>query len=243
MFAQRTSNFRKFIGRVLLTGAVLAPALVTSGCAALQSLPPEQKAEQLVVKSHAVFRDFWGSSDDPMIKMRELWPQARGVILLPGILKAGFIVGAEGGNGVLLARDVSGNWSQPAFYTLAAGSIGLQAGGQSSDVALLIFSDDAVRSLIEHQGKLGADLGLTVGTLGAGVEASTTTNVGADILAVSKSIGVFAGASLEGAVLVKRNDLNHAFYGQEVSPTDIVLDGRVSHPATDTLRALLAEAR
>lgn len=243
MFNRQTFNFQKLLSRILLAGALLGPALAVSGCAALQPTSPGQKAEQLVHKSQAVFHDFWTSSEKPMVKMRALWPDVRGVVLLPGVLKAGFIVGAEGGSGVLLARDSSNNWSQPAFYTLAAGSVGLQAGGQSSDVALLIFSEKAVRSLIRHQGKLGADMGLTIGTLGAGMEVSTTTNVGADILAISKSIGAFAGASLEGAVLIKRNDLNHAFYAQAVSPGDIVLEGRVSNPATDALRATLAEAR
>ena len=174
-----------------------------------------------------------------MDDFRALLPRAQGVVVLPGMLKGGFIVAAEGGNGVLLAKDAAGRWSPPAYYFLAAGSIGLQMGGQATDVVLLVFSSDAVKSIIEHQGKLGADLGLVIGTVGAGVEASTTTNIGADVMAFSQGVGVFAGGSLEAAALIKRNDLNEAFYGQVVTPTDIVFGSVAANPAADGLRATL----
>lgn len=132
-----------------------------------------------------------------MDRFRDLLPKAEGIIILPGVIKGGFVFAAEGGSGVLLAKDPAGRWSDPAFYFLAAGSVGLQAGAQVGDVVLLLFSRDAVASIIEHQGKLGADLGLIIGTVGAGVEASTTTNIGADVVAFSQGIGAFAGGSLE----------------------------------------------
>lgn len=214
---------------------------ILAGCTTLSSVTTEQKAVSIVNKSTSVFFDFWSSNEKPMQQMRDLYPDARGIVILPGVLKGGFIVGAEGGSGVLLARDASGRWGYPAFYTMAAGSIGFQAGAQSSDIVLLLFSDKAVRSLVRHQGKIGADLGLTVGTVSTGVEASTTTNVGADILAFSSGIGVFAGASAEAAIMIKRNDFNHAYYGEPVTPEQIIIAGSQQNPQADKLRAILAK--
>ncbi|MBL4692805.1 MAG: lipid-binding SYLF domain-containing protein, partial [Magnetovibrio sp.] len=128
----------------------------------------------------------------------------------------------------------------PAFYFLASGSIGLQIGAQATDVVMLLFSQEAVASVILHQGKLGADLGLTFGTIGAGVEAATTTNGGADIMAFSQGVGAYAGGSFEASALIKRNDLNEVFYGRPVTPLQIVLQGAVQNVAADPLRQALS---
>lgn len=222
-----------------LAALMLAVALPVAGCSTTHNTSDYDRAMQVLGAAQATVEKFKTSKEKPMDEFRALLLRAQGVVVLPGLLKGGFIVAAEGGNGVLLAKDATGKWSQPAFYFMAAGSIGLQMGGQATDVVLLIFSQDAVKSIIEHQGKLGADLGLIIGTVGAGVEAATTTNVGADIMAFSQGVGVFAGGSLEAAMMIKRNDLNEAFYGQALSPTDIVLNGQADHGATGRLRASL----
>ncbi|MBF0248489.1 MAG: lipid-binding SYLF domain-containing protein [Alphaproteobacteria bacterium] len=224
----------------LLSLAILGASLFLNACATPPSTDAD-KARQIVESAGATLDSFTSSNEPPMEHFRNLMPRAHGVVIFPGLIKGGFIVGAEGGNGVLLARDAAGAWGQPAFYTLASGSIGLQVGGQMGDTVLLVFSPDAVKAIVEHQGKLGADLGLVVGTVGAGVEAATTANIGADVLAFSKNIGMFAGGSLEAAALIKRNDLNAAFYGRNVSSADIVLAKSVSNPAADGLRAALAQ--
>jgi lipid-binding SYLF domain-containing protein len=221
----------------ILTLPILA---FVAGCSLAPNLSDYDRAVQVVNASQATIEKFKASQDKPMDEFRALLPDAVGMVILPGMLKGGFVVAAEGGNGVLLAKDASGRWSYPAFYFLAAGSVGMQAGGQATDVVLLVFNQGAVQSIIDHQGKLGADLGLVVGTVGAGVEASTTTNIGADIMAFSQGVGIFAGGSLEAAALVKRNDLNEAFYSQALSPADIVLGGRAANPAADALRSSLA---
>lgn len=214
-------------------------ALFVTGCASVQPMTAEQRSIQVIRSAQTAFENLKNSQDVVMNDFRALLPKAEGVVILPGLLKGGLIVGAEGGNGVLLAKDASGNWGQPAFYFLASGSVGLQIGAQATDVVMLVFSQDAIASIIAHQGKLGADLGLTFGTAGAGVEASTTTNVGADIMAFSQGIGAYAGGSFEAAALIKRNDLNESFYGQPVTPEEIVLQGQVQSPAADALRAVL----
>ncbi len=171
-------------------------------------------------------------------------PTARAVMILPAIVKAGFFFGAEGGSGVLMARGANGTWGYPAFYTLGAASIGLQFGVQDTETILVIRNDGALRSIIKDQGKFGADLGITVGMVGAGMEASTTSNLRADILAFTNSkVGAFAGASLEGAVLARRRDMNEAFYGAGATPEAIIFEGRFKNPKADHLRSALARFR
>jgi lipid-binding SYLF domain-containing protein len=158
---------------------------------------------------------------------------------MPEVIKGAFVIGAEGGPGVLLARDAAGNWGYPAFYNVGAGSFGLQIGGQSAQVILVLRSQGAVESVVFHQGKLGADAQLTVGHVGAGMQASTTTNVGADIVGFSRAAGIFGGVSLEGGLISRRDDLNQAFYGPGATPQAIVLQHRFSNPQADGLRAAL----
>jgi lipid-binding SYLF domain-containing protein len=168
-------------------------------------------------------------------------PKARAVMILPAIIKAGFFLGAEIGSGVLIARDASGRWGSPAFYTLGAASFGLQFGVQDTETVLIIRNEGALQAIIRDQGKFGADLGITAGLYGTGVEASTTSNLRMDVLAFTNAkVGVFAGASLEGAVLARRRDLNEALYGQGATPEAIINDGRYKTAKADRLRSVLA---
>lgn len=216
--------------------AVMIAVLGLWGCA---QTPLAIEAETLLERARTTVEAFKQYREKPMAYFRAMLEDAQGVAVFPGVVKAGFIIAAEAGNGVLLARDASGGWGYPAFYTLGAGSFGFQVGGQVSEIVLIFRNRGAVESIIEHQGKLGADLEVTVGTFGAGVEGSTTTNLGADIMVFSKSAGLFGGVSLEGGVLGKRNDYNAAFYGGQPTPREIVLDGRHVNPKADPLRAAL----
>jgi lipid-binding SYLF domain-containing protein len=159
---------------------------------------------------------------------RDLVKQAKGVFIVPQLLEGAFIVGASGGSGVFLARDEkTGEWSGPAFYTIGGASFGFQAGGQASEVILLVMSDRGVSSLLTNSFKLGADVGLAAGPIGAGVSAATA-NLSADILAFSRSKGLYGGISLDGAVIATRGDRNNAYYGREVTPADILVRRDVS---------------
>ncbi|NQU61604.1 MAG: lipid-binding SYLF domain-containing protein [Rhodospirillales bacterium] len=168
-------------------------------------------------------------------------PQARALMIMPAIVKAGFIVGGEGGTGVLIARQASGGWGYPAFYTIGAASIGFQFGIQDVETILVIRNEGALKSIIKNQGKLGTDIGVTAGFVGAGMEASTTTNLRFDVLAFTNAkVGAYAGASLEGGVVARRRDFNEAFYGRGATPEAIVLEGRYKNPQADKLRSVLA---
>ena len=104
----------------------------------------------------------------------------------------------------------------------------------------MVRNDIALEAILEHQGKFGADAGITVGLFGVGMEAATTTNLNADVLAFAHSkVGLFGGVSLEGAVLARRNDLNEAFYGQGATPREIVQGHRFFNPQADPLREAL----
>lgn len=165
-------------------------------------------------------------------------PGAAGILILPHVVKGGLIAAAEAGTGVLLARTSDGGWSYPAFYVLGAGSIGLQAGFQDTAVVLILRNPEALMAVIEDQGKFGAEASLMIGYVGAGYEGSTTTNMGADIVAfMGPGMGAFGGVSLEGAALIRRNDLNSAFYGAGAEPHGILLNGQYSNGGADALRS------
>ena len=222
----------------IFPAVVLIGAFWLSSCAEFRQ-DPVTVARNLVNRATETVERF---KDFPELKefARHI-PGAKAVVVLPTVIKAGFFVGAEAGNGILIARAGDGKWGYPAFYTLGAASFGIQAGLQDTEIVLVIRSDKAIRAILDHQGKLGADAGLTIGLFGLGVEASTTANLDADVLAFANSkLGVFGGASLEGAVLARRKDLNEAFYGAGATPNAIVLENKHSNGKADPLRAVLA---
>ncbi len=224
--------------RAYFAVAVLS-GLALGSCAEFQ----EDKAgfaRDVVRRAKATVETFKTNPD--FAKFRRFLTDARAVVVLPTVVKAGFIGGGEAGTGVLLVRRDDGAWSYPAFYTLAAASVGFQAGIQGTEVVLIVRNPRAVEAILQHQAKLGADFGITVGFMGAGMEASTTTAMGADIVAFAHAIaGVFGGISFEGAALVRRNDLNEAYYGAPAAPRAIVLEGAFKHAGAEGLRAALAK--
>ncbi len=208
--------------------------------ACVQTVPDRTEAESLVARARWTIESFANDPNDPAPLFRSELKNAYGVLIFPSLFKGAFVFGGEGGNGVLLTRDETGAWSYPAFYTMGSGSFGFQAGAQSSEVVLILRNQKAVEAVVLNQGKFGGDIGVTVGTLGAGVKGATTTNLGADIVGVARSVGLFAGFSLEGAMLVRRNDLAAAYYEPGATPAQIVLERRFSNPDADPLRGALA---
>ena len=219
---------------------ILVSLLVIFGVFAVSTGPTwaAGKSEELVTNARFTIEHVAQNPDFKIIP--ETMSKAKAVLIFPLLIKGAFIVGGEGGSGVLLARDKSGNWSYPAFYTMGSGSIGFQIGGQASEAVFIIMTDKGLQSVIDHQVKLGADVGIAAGPFGAGAEASTTSNLNADIVAYTKSKGLFAGISLEGAVVAERQDWNEQYYGKGATPRAIVVEGRYANPNADKLRAALA---
>ncbi len=221
----------------------IALAAGLAGMLAAAASPQARADEQqgLVDKARITLESF--ANDKRMGPFREQLKKARGVFVVPQLLKAGFIIGGSGGSGVLLGRDSkAGDWTQPAFYTMGAGSVGFQIGAEAAEVVLLMMTEKGLNAVLSTNMKLGADASIAAGPLGAGVAAGTTTNLSADILAFSRSKGLFAGASLEGAVIANRDTWNESYYGRPVTATDIIIRRNVSNPGTNGLRDILARA-
>ena len=165
---------------------------------------------------------------------------AKGVLIYPQVLKAGFIFGGSGGTGVLLGRDgKTGEWSNPAFYTMGSASFGLQIGGESAEVVLLVMSQKGMDSLLTSKFKLGGDASIALGPVGGGAKADVTT----DFLSFAKSQGLYAGMNLDGSYIDVRENLNKAYYGKAVTPVDIVAKQSVSNKGADPLREALKKTK
>ncbi len=167
---------------------------------------------------------------------------ARGILVVPQLIKAGFFIGGEGGFGVLLSKDAQGRWSNPAFVSMAGASFGIQIGVEAKEVLFIVVTDKGMTSLLSAQAKLGADASVSVGPMGAGVEAATTGSPATDIIAFSKSQGLFGGAALEGSVIQPKADFNQAYYGRQVTPRQILIDRSVANPGSDGLRRALGSS-
>lgn len=176
--------------------------------------------------------------------VREMLKNAKGVLVIPSLLKGAFFVGAEGGSGVLMARGDNGNWSYPAFYTIGSASFGFQFGGQSAEVMLILMTSKGLNAVINHKVKLGGDISAAIGPYGVGAEASTTSNLGADILSYSIAKGAFAGFSFEGAVIYPRDDWTTGYYGdRSATPRTVVIEGKYRNAQAEKLRSALAAVR
>jgi lipid-binding SYLF domain-containing protein len=215
---------------------------LTAALAGLLPLPAWANEQQDLIDSARATLDAF-MADPDMGWFRRYVRSARGMLIVPQLLKAGFIIGGEGGSGVLIARAPGdGTWSPPAFYTMGAGSIGLQIGAEASQVVLLLMTDKGVNSMLETNVKLGAEASVAAGPKGAGVEAATAPNLSADIISFSRSKGLFGGVSLEGAVVATRKEWNTDYYGQPVTSTDIIIRRSIDNPGTERLRQAAAGA-
>jgi lipid-binding SYLF domain-containing protein len=219
--------------RFLAMTALTALALLQTACSA--NSPGEQQT--LVDRATLTVQEMMTQtvSDDP----RDLLRRAKAVMVCPRIFKAGFFFGGEGGNCVLLARAGNGTWSYPAFYTIGSGSFGFQFGIEDNQLLMLIITQHGLNAVLDSQIKLGANAGIAVATLGAGVQGSTTTAVGADIVAFDASRGLFGGVALEGSVMSTQSDWNQSYYGQPYAARQLVMQMQGGNPGADPLRDVL----
>jgi lipid-binding SYLF domain-containing protein len=196
--------------------------------------PIEQQG--LVDKARVTFESFMADNNQSWLK--ENLNQAHGLIIVPNLLKAGFVVGGSGGSGVLIVKDhKTGQWSEPAFYTLGSGTLGLQIGAESAEVIMMVRTQKAVDALFTSSFKLGGDTSMAVGPVGIGAK----SNIVADIVSFTRTKGAYAGISLEGSVIKTRDKWNEAYYGKAVSPVDIIVKGSVSNAGSKALRTSVAK--
>ena len=197
-----------------------------------------KQTQGLVDRARVTFSEFM--HDPNYTWVRENIDQAKGVLIFPQIIKGGFIWGGSGGTGILLVRDEkTGNWGEPAFYTIGSVTFGLQIGGQAAEVVMLAMTQKAIDSLLSSSFKFGGEVSVALGPVGGGAKASADIpNVTADFLTFAKAKGLYAGLNLEGAVVAVRDSLNSAYYGKPVRPIDIV----VKHDVRNSMSAELREA-
>jgi lipid-binding SYLF domain-containing protein len=228
-----TSKTAALIGAFALALLALGPATPAAA--------DKADAEELVTEAQFTLAKVQKHPDiGPYVKT--YLKRAKAVLIVPQLLKGGFIVGGEGGTGVLLARGDNGQWSYPAFYSMGSASFGLQIGGQASEVLLLIMTGDGLQAILEDMVKVGGEIDGAVGPYGAGLDASTTMNLDVDILSYSVAKGLYVGANIEGSVIVPRESLNEDYYDQRSAPEAIVLEGRLANPHADSLREALSAA-
>jgi lipid-binding SYLF domain-containing protein len=214
-----------------LSGALGGVAI---GLAVLAANVPARAADQMPVLNQAVVTVDRMKSDPTFGPSRQILRSARAVLIVPQLIKGGFIFGAEGGDGVLLQR-LGGGWSAPAFYTIGSASFGLQIGLEEARFVMFIMTDRALRAIEQSKFTFGGEAGLTVVTLGANAQGATSTNLTGDIIVWASAKGAYGGLTLQGSVLAPKNDANAQFYGRSLSVQQI-LGMPARYPATMPLR-------
>jgi lipid-binding SYLF domain-containing protein len=164
---------------------------------------------------------------------RSLLERARGIVVVPNVMKAALGLGGRWGRGLAVQRTADGGWSAPAYVTLGGASYGFQIGAQSTDLVLVFTGDDGLKALIDDRLKLGADVSIAAGPVGRNVELGTNLSMDSAILSYSRTEGLFAGAALEGAVLEFDVDRNHEIYGPRVGAAELLSGGVDPAPAVE----------
>ncbi len=207
------------------------------GTGAKISDPDAIEAQGLVDKARVNFSGFM--ADQNYSWLHNNLKNAKGVLIYPQVIKGGYFLGGSGGTGVLLVKDEkTGDWSQPAFYTMGSVTFGLQIGGEAAEIIMMVMSQKAIDSLFTTSVKLGGDTSATAGPYGIGAKGDITT----DFISFAKSKGVYAGVNVEGSMLNVRESLNNAYYGKAVSPVDIIVKKSVSNKGSGEIRAALKRA-
>ena len=169
---------------------------------------------------------------------------AQAIAVIPGVIKAGFIVGGRFGKGVVLRRlPGRRGWSDPVFLTIAGGSVGFQAGASATDVILVFKNRRGLDSLANGKFTLGADAAVAAGPVGRNAQAATDVQLRSEILSYSRSRGLFAGVALDGSVMEIDHAANAAFYGKRgITPREIFENRAPRHPAeSNRLKATISK--
>ena len=213
------------MGKLTTTIGVLAACLLAGGAAA-------EGPQEVVDNATKAVQEM--GADPSMQWFRDNVQKARAVVVVPTLVKAGFIFGGSGGNGVVMTRGGK-SWSHPSFVTLASVTFGLQAGAQGGQLILLAMTDKGRNAVLSNKFQLGGDASVAAGPVGAGAQAATT-----DILAFSRSAGLFGGITAEGGTIAVRDKWNGQYYGEGTRPVDILETRNKTNPGAEKLRVKMA---
>lgn len=220
-------------------GLVVASLVCLAGCSEPAKSPAQAQRDELdrIAEELADATQVLEEMNQVPERHRE---RAHCVVVVPALVRAGFVVGARHGDGVVSCR-AGARWSAPAFVTLSGGSAGFQVGVESSDVVMLVMSDRGMTNLFRTSFALGADVSAAAGPVGRAAEAGTDASMTAEILSYARSRGLFAGAELSGAVVKQDRDALIALYGPSADVHSI-LGGDVAAPKqTSAFLARLGE--
>ena len=194
------------------------------------------EANLLVDNSHQALLQF--IADPNMQVVKDLAKRARGIIIIPQMLRGGLVLGGTSGSGILFARDMAtGLWHGPAFYTLGSLTFGFQVGAEASQIIMFIMTDKGLDSMLSSSFKLGADVTMAAGPVGGGAKAAT-----ADILSYSRSKGAFGGFTVEGGVMNTNDSWNAHYYNKAaVTPHEILIEHSAATNYADELIKTIAE--
>ena len=201
----------RILSKIAILGLLLASISITPFA---QNKSRTRDAARHAGAASEAFSDIMNVRDKAIPK--ELLDRAEAIAVFPDVMKAAFIVGGRGGQGVISKR-VKGGWSAPAFFNLGGGSFGPQIGAQKTDYVFLIMNPDGVQGLLGDKFEIGGEAGVAAGPVGREAAASTNPRLDAGMLSYSRSKGVFLGAAIKGAVISPDNDLNEAVYGMKAS--------------------------
>lgn len=196
------------------------------GALALGASSPKEQLE----KANVVINEIMQTPEKGI--PHDLLNKAVCVGIVPAEVKFAFVVGGRYGRGVLTCRTHgNGPWGAPSLFTLGGGSFGFQIGGKETDVVFVVMNPEGLRKLLQSKVTLGAGVSVAGGPVGRSASGETDAQMHAEILSYSRSRGLFAGASLEGAVLTQDQDDNANLYGRKISSEDILIKGKVQAPA------------
>ena len=189
---------------------------------------PKNEPVERLREAARVFNEIQGIKENAIPD--SLLNKANGIIIVPGLKRAGFVVGGQYGKGVFVARLPNGRWSAPSTVRIEGGSFGLQIGAGETDLIMLAMNEDAVKQLMKMGVKIGGDVMAAAGPIGREAQAATTPIPASGLLAYSRARGVFAGATINGSTLRSDDDDNAVIYGRRVDQSAI-LTGKVKPTA------------
>ncbi len=190
---------------------------------------PAFAGETQLEKATNVVNEIMGTPDKGI--PQDLLHRAVCVGIVPSELKGALIVGGAYGRGILVCRKGgNGPWDAPSMFTLGAGSFGFQIGGKATDVLFIVMNPEGARKLVQDSVKLGAQMSVAAGPVGRSAEGATDAQLHAEILSYSRTRGLFAGVSLDGAVVKQDKDDNEKLYGRRVTAREILIQGEVAVP-------------
>ena len=232
-------NYRIYNSFKRLAGPALVSFVVVVLFTAIPQALAQQtdKGQDIVDKSLMTFNGFM--NDQNYTWIHDNLKRAKGIMIFPQVLKAGFIFGGSGGTGVMLVPDKNGTWSEPAFFTISSLSFGFLAGAQAAEVVVLIMKDGARDALYTTSVKLGTGAAsIALGPVGKEAKG----NITASMVSFAKAKGLYAGLNLEGSVMTVRAKMNKAYYGKEVTPVQIIVEKKAQNEGTAKLRSALTKA-